>query len=103
MHPEINSVFWHINSVRFYDNGIYWASQVHKDGFAQKSDRVELKIREANANGTGKQIRLYYGPKMLSVIFLLSFIYFKRYSSSRSEEQLSDWRQKKLGTRNDKY
>lgn len=76
MHPEINSVFWHINSVRLNDSGIYWASQVRKEGLAKKSNRVEVKIREVNANGTGKQNWRYHGPKMLCVIFFFynSFI-----------------------------
>lgn len=86
MHPEMNAVFWHITSVRLNDSGIYRASHVRKEGSAQKSNMVEVKIREVNANSTGEQIWLYYGPKMLCVIFLnYLFIYFKRYSSSRSE------------------
>lgn len=57
VHPENNSVLWHITGVRLNDSGDYWASLVNIGVI--KSNTVWVNIREAATNCTGKQILLY--------------------------------------------
>lgn len=54
VHPEDNSVLWHITGVRLNDSGDYQASLLNT--LAIKSNVVRVNIREADRNCTGKQI-----------------------------------------------
>lgn len=57
VHPENNSVLWHITGVRLNDSGDYFASLLN--GRIIKSNVVRVNVQEATTNCTGKQIWLY--------------------------------------------
>lgn len=52
VHPENNSVSWHITSVTLNDTGSYWASVV--SNIASKSNVVRVTIQEVTTTSTGK-------------------------------------------------
>ncbi|TWW58081.1 hypothetical protein D4764_07G0008000 [Takifugu flavidus] len=54
VHPENNSVLWHIIGVRLNDSGDYWASLVNKRVI--KSNTVWVNVREAATNCIGNAI-----------------------------------------------
>lgn len=51
IHPQNNSVFWHIIIVSFNDSGSYYASLMSEAGSFQKSDTVQVNIQEVNSTG----------------------------------------------------